>query len=55
LKRDSFIELKISGKTHYWKKAKEWPDTQENVPEPGLFDMKQVRRIDSYDKRNPYG
>jgi len=51
LKRDGFIELKISGKTHYWKKAKDWPEADDGIPDgPELFNMDRVREIDSYKK-----
>ena len=56
LKRDGFIELKVSGKTHYWKKAKDWPDADDGIPEgPELFNMQRVREIDRYTKDKPYG
>ena len=56
LKRDEFIELKVSGKTHYWKKIKEWPEADNGIPDgPELFNMKHIRQIDHYDKDDPYG
>ena len=56
LKRDGYIELKVSGKTHYWKKAKEWPEADDGIPEgPELFSMDRVREIDNYKKDKPYG